>query len=116
MLMPSPAVLRGLVEEYETLLAEETLGGAAEPGPRLRDLTYTLCVSTGTREIRDALAVARTHLATTASAPVTTAAPRSGPPAGRSGPVTAPVITLHAGARPAAPAAEASLAADTAAP
>ncbi|MFE1285697.1 DUF5133 domain-containing protein [Streptomyces sp. NPDC058751] len=59
MLMPLPATLRRLVTEYETLLAERT-----DPsGRRLRDLAYTLCVSTGTREITDALAVARSYLA-----------------------------------------------------
>ncbi|KUN89395.1 hypothetical protein AQJ66_04315, partial [Streptomyces bungoensis] len=111
MLMPSPAVLRGLVEEYETLLAEETLAGAAEPSPRLRDLGYTLCVSTGTREIRGALAAARAHLATTASAPAPPAAPRSDPPADRPGPATASVIALRPGGHLATPAAEAPLAA-----
>ncbi|MFG2310435.1 DUF5133 domain-containing protein [Streptomyces sp. NPDC048566] len=68
MLMPLPATLRRLVEEYETLLAEETLAGASAPGARLRDLAYTLCVSTGTREVADALDTARAYLARTAGA------------------------------------------------
>ncbi|MEU8794851.1 DUF5133 domain-containing protein [Streptomyces sp. NPDC048643] len=70
MLMPLPATLRRLVKEYETLLAEEALAGGADPcGQRLRDLAYTLCVSTGTREIADALETARSYLA---KAPVST--------------------------------------------
>lgn len=109
MLMPSPTVLRGLVEEYEALLAEETLAGAAEPSPRLRDLGYTLCVSTGTREIRDALAAARAHLVTTASAPAT-------PAPHRSGAATPRFIAPRPAGSPATPAAGAPLAADTAVP
>ncbi|MFF2364649.1 DUF5133 domain-containing protein [Streptomyces sp. NPDC058122] len=65
MLMPHRATLRRLVTEYETLIAErESLAGR-----RLRDLTYTLCVSTGTRDIADALAVARAYLAGPVAAP-----------------------------------------------
>ncbi|MFC8963543.1 DUF5133 domain-containing protein [Streptomyces sp. NPDC057094] len=70
MLMPLPTTLHLLVEEYETLLAEETLAGVTAPGPRLRDLAYTLCVSTGTREIADALTRAHAYLATAAAPPV----------------------------------------------
>lgn len=70
MLMPLPATLHRLVEEYETLLAEETLAGVTAPGARLRDLAYTLCVSTGTREIADALTRAHAYLATAAAPPV----------------------------------------------
>lgn len=67
MLMPLPATLHGLVQEYETLLAAETLAGVTAPGERLRDLAYTLCVSTGTREIAEALTRAHAYLATTAA-------------------------------------------------
>ncbi|CAM5277660.1 hypothetical protein SALBM135S_09651 [Streptomyces alboniger] len=62
MLMAQP-VLRNLVENYEALSARRP--GQAD-GPevrrRMEDLTYTLCVSTGTRDIRSALAVARRQL------------------------------------------------------
>ncbi|MFE3169394.1 DUF5133 domain-containing protein [Streptomyces sp. NPDC059224] len=61
MLMPHPATLRRLLTEYETLLTIEGTDGTA-PGPRLQDLAYTLCVSTGTREITQALRVAHDHL------------------------------------------------------
>ncbi|MGW0337793.1 DUF5133 domain-containing protein [Streptomyces sp. NPDC003011] len=68
MLMPHPAFLRELVEEYEVLAAEESVPGAAGPNPRARDLAYTLCVSTGTRDVRLALETAR-RLVTAAPEP-----------------------------------------------
>ncbi|WP_395576381.1 DUF5133 domain-containing protein [Streptomyces sp. BK79] len=76
MLMPHPAVLRGLVEEYEAAAARETADGTGVPCPRTRDLAYTLCVSTGTRDVRQALAAARHHLAAT---PARVPAPAAGP-------------------------------------
>ena len=59
MLKPHPTVLRRLVEEYEALTATAT--GVADP--RTADLAYTLCVSTGTRDVRQALATAHRWLA-----------------------------------------------------
>ncbi|MGA5499287.1 DUF5133 domain-containing protein [Streptomyces cinereoruber] len=66
MLMAHPTVLKNLIEQYETLLlhAEE---GSAEARRRMEDVTYTLCVSTGTRDIGAALATARRQLSGTAS-------------------------------------------------
>ena len=64
MLRPHPAVLRRLVDEYEALTAAEAARGPAEPHPRARDLAYTLCVSTGTRDVARALEVAHQWLAT----------------------------------------------------
>ncbi|MCT9144018.1 MULTISPECIES: DUF5133 domain-containing protein [Streptomyces] len=65
MLRPHPAVLRGLVDEYEALVSAAEAGRApAEAGPRARDLAYTLCVSTGTRDIGRALEVAHQWLTT----------------------------------------------------
>lgn len=58
MLTPRPAVLRKLVDEYETLRES----GADEHHPQARDLAYTLCVSTGTRDVRHALETARQWL------------------------------------------------------
>ncbi|KRD09435.1 MULTISPECIES: DUF5133 domain-containing protein [unclassified Streptomyces] len=58
MLMPHPAVLRKLVDEYEALRES----GAGDRHPQARDLAYTLCVSTGTRDARHALETARQWL------------------------------------------------------
>ncbi|MFH9729203.1 DUF5133 domain-containing protein [Streptomyces sp. NPDC017260] len=70
MLMPHPVVLRGLVEEYEAAVAHEAADDRGGPGPRTRDLAYTLCVSTGTRDVARALEAARRWLAVgTAPAP-----------------------------------------------
>ncbi|MER7936149.1 MULTISPECIES: DUF5133 domain-containing protein [unclassified Streptomyces] len=62
MLMPHPATLRRLLTEYETLLAADTRADGTAPGARLEDLVYTLCVSTGTREIAHALRAAHDYL------------------------------------------------------
>ncbi|MEV5910117.1 DUF5133 domain-containing protein [Streptomyces sp. WAC 01325] len=65
MLIPHPAILRRLVEEYEALMADK--GDVPDAGRRrelrVQDLAYTLCVSTGTREVGQALARARDMLA-----------------------------------------------------
>jgi 4-aminobutyrate aminotransferase-like enzyme len=63
MLMAHPAVLHNLVEQYETLLALHAEDGSAEARQRLEDVSYTLCVSTGTRSIDAALQAARAQLA-----------------------------------------------------
>ncbi|MFF1276831.1 DUF5133 domain-containing protein [Streptomyces marokkonensis] len=65
MLKPHPTVLRRLVEEYEALVATgtATTDGPAVPDPRVGDLAYTLCVSTGTRDVRTALSTAHRWLA-----------------------------------------------------
>ncbi|WP_320777398.1 DUF5133 domain-containing protein [Streptomyces sp. CRN 30] len=65
MLKPHPTVLRRLVEEYEAVAAGERAG---RPAPRAEDLAYTLCVSTGTRDVRQALAAAREWLTATGPA------------------------------------------------
>ncbi|GAA0707357.1 DUF5133 domain-containing protein [Streptomyces cellulosae] len=59
MLKPHPTELRRLVEEYEALSASP----ATAPESRIADLAYTLCVSTGTRDVGRALATARAWLA-----------------------------------------------------
>ncbi|MFE6356371.1 MULTISPECIES: DUF5133 domain-containing protein [unclassified Streptomyces] len=64
MLTPHPAVLRGLLDAYEAAALDEPVDPMGGPGPRTRDLAYTLCVSTGTREVRHALEAARRQLAT----------------------------------------------------
>ncbi|MFF9035683.1 DUF5133 domain-containing protein [Streptomyces sp. NPDC014892] len=62
MLMPHPATLRRLVEEYESV-AHEGERGDPQSARRAQDLAYTLCVSTGTRDVRRALDAARAQLA-----------------------------------------------------
>ncbi|MFJ6786785.1 DUF5133 domain-containing protein [Streptomyces angustmyceticus] len=59
MLMAHPAVLLELVEEYEALELLLARQGKAEVRRRMEDVAYTLCVSTGTREVDAALAAAR---------------------------------------------------------
>ncbi|WP_200304132.1 DUF5133 domain-containing protein [Streptomyces adelaidensis] len=68
MLMPHPATLRGLVEEYESLMAHEGDQGDPRTVRRAQDLAYTLCVSTGTCDVREALVAARRQLATAQAA------------------------------------------------
>ncbi|WP_063753239.1 DUF5133 domain-containing protein [Streptomyces resistomycificus] len=58
MLTPHPAFLRRLVDEYESLRAQETARGQDAPSSRALDLAYTLCVSTGTRDVGLALEAA----------------------------------------------------------
>lgn len=63
MLKAHPAVLRNLVELYEALTEltrSETVG--PDIRCRLQDTAYTLCVSTGTRDIDTALAEARQQI------------------------------------------------------
>lgn len=63
MLMAHPTVLRNLVERYEALRADvESESVDSEARRQLQDTAYTLCVSTGTREIAPALAAARKHI------------------------------------------------------
>ncbi|MBW1604400.1 DUF5133 domain-containing protein [Streptomyces sp. JJ66] len=62
MLMAHPVVLRKLVEEYETLAALHAEEGGPEVRQRMTDLAYTLCVSTGTRDVDSALVAARHQL------------------------------------------------------
>ncbi|MFD3466630.1 DUF5133 domain-containing protein [Streptomyces sp. NPDC058682] len=63
-MMTHPAVLASLLEEYEM---EWELRAAGPHGPvrqQMEDVVYTLCVSTGTRDIDAALVAARERLGT----------------------------------------------------
>ncbi|MGW3938064.1 DUF5133 domain-containing protein [Streptomyces phaeochromogenes] len=95
MLMPHPTTLRRLVDEYEALIVPEGESGAVvKPDQRAQDLAYTLCVSTGTRDVRRALERARRHLAavrqpvapTRPLAPVEPVTPMASRPPGTGGP------------------------------
>lgn len=60
--MAHPAVLRNLIEQYETLKVLQAESGGEEVRRRMDDLAYTLCVSTGTRDVDAALIAARHRL------------------------------------------------------
>ncbi|MEV7376339.1 DUF5133 domain-containing protein [Streptomyces sp. NPDC090301] len=62
MLMAHPAVLSKLVEEYEALSVLNAKDGSREVRRRMEDLAYTLCISTGTRDVDAALIAARYRL------------------------------------------------------
>ncbi|GGU06825.1 DUF5133 domain-containing protein [Streptomyces violascens] len=62
MLMAHPAVLRELLDEYTALRALEASEGSEATRQRLDDVAYTLCVSTGTRDIDAAVIAARHRL------------------------------------------------------
>lgn len=61
MLMAHPTVLRKLVARYESL-SDATDGTDPLIDEQLRDTVYTLCVSTGTRDISAALVAARARI------------------------------------------------------
>ncbi|SFY53597.1 hypothetical protein STEPF1_06880 [Streptomyces sp. F-1] len=63
MIRAHPSLLRELVERCETLRREVASGSSADAVRRLDDVTYTLCVVTGTRQLDTALFVARRQLA-----------------------------------------------------
>ncbi|WNO70216.1 MULTISPECIES: DUF5133 domain-containing protein [unclassified Streptomyces] len=62
MLLAHPAVLKDLVEQYETLRALHAEKGSPGVRQRMEDVAYTLCVSTGTRDVDAALIAARHRL------------------------------------------------------
>ncbi|GLW47188.1 DUF5133 domain-containing protein [Streptomyces sp. NBRC 14336] len=62
MLMAHPAVLKNLLAQYETLRVLHAENGSAEARQRMDDLAYTLCVTTGTKDIDAALIAARHQL------------------------------------------------------
>jgi hypothetical protein len=73
--MPHPETLRRLVQEYEAVVAREAAEGTGKPVQRAQDLAYTLCVLTGTRDVRPALAEARRQLAAATAPPRSPLAP-----------------------------------------
>ncbi|MEU9015599.1 DUF5133 domain-containing protein [Streptomyces sp. NPDC048479] len=62
MLLAHPAVLKNLIEQYETLRVLHAEVGSLEVRQRMDDIAYTLCVSTGTNDVDAALIAARFHL------------------------------------------------------
>lgn len=61
-LTPDPRYLRSLLARYADLRIAQSRGEQGLDRP-LEDVTYTLCVATGTTRVEDALAVADTLLA-----------------------------------------------------
>ncbi|MEU4201449.1 DUF5133 domain-containing protein [Streptomyces sp. NPDC045470] len=100
MLLAHPAVLRDLVEQYETLRVLNAADGSPEVRQRMDDVAYTLCVSTGTRDVDTALIAARHRLpgARVQDDSVLSAAPAPGD-------AVAPIATAEAGSGTALPAA-----------
>lgn len=64
MLLPRPTTLDKLVRQYEALRARFATEGGAQTRQRMNDAAYTLCVTTGTRDVDTALLIARRLLAT----------------------------------------------------
>ncbi|MFI9615816.1 DUF5133 domain-containing protein [Streptomyces sp. NPDC052023] len=62
MLMAHPAVLKNLIQQYEALRLLHAQDGDDEVRRRMDDIAYTLCVSTGTRDVDAALIAARHQL------------------------------------------------------
>ena len=81
MLKPHPLVLSKLLKRYESLEARARSEAGASPEVRreLQDTAYTLCVSTGTREVETAKKVARSLLSESFEATVAAAKPAAEP-------------------------------------
>ncbi|MDW4909522.1 DUF5133 domain-containing protein [Streptomyces sp. ADMS] len=62
MLMAHPTVLADLIEQYESLRVRHDDEAGTQARQRLSDVSYTLCVATGTRDITAALAAARRRI------------------------------------------------------
>jgi hypothetical protein len=59
-LLAHPSVLEDLIKEYEALPAMDAHSAKnVHARQRLADVAYTLCVSTGTRDVEAALVAAR---------------------------------------------------------
>ncbi|MDI5963413.1 DUF5133 domain-containing protein [Streptomyces sp. SL13] len=78
MLQPRPTILRGLVQRFEDRRAAYSATGTAETRQQMNDAAYTLCVTTGTRDIDTALMIARRLISLT-PAPTPTAEPEPDP-------------------------------------
>ncbi|MEB3961586.1 DUF5133 domain-containing protein [Streptomyces kunmingensis] len=63
MITPHPQILRALLSRYAKARVQLVEDDTAANRRLLEDVAYTLCVTTGTREIKDALATAERLLA-----------------------------------------------------
>ncbi|MDF3302901.1 DUF5133 domain-containing protein [Streptomyces tropicalis] len=75
MLVPDPKVVRTLLTRYASLKIAQAERESAVTAQELEDVSYTLCVMTGTTVIRDAIARADALLLT----PGGTAGPTADP-------------------------------------
>ncbi|MFI5806738.1 DUF5133 domain-containing protein [Streptomyces sp. NPDC051561] len=71
--MPDPKTLRTLLARFADARIAHTQQSRPGTEEELRDLAYTLCVMTGTREVREALATAD-HMLARAELPAAPAA------------------------------------------
>jgi hypothetical protein len=62
MLTPHPDMLKSLLERYETLRALHAANPTPDLRQRMNDTAYTLCVTTGTRDVDTAVVIARRQL------------------------------------------------------
>ncbi|MEU6394037.1 MULTISPECIES: DUF5133 domain-containing protein [unclassified Streptomyces] len=62
MITPHPQILRSLLSRYATARVQLVENDTLANRRLLEDVAYTLCVTTGTREIEDALATAERFL------------------------------------------------------
>ncbi|EFE65247.1 MULTISPECIES: DUF5133 domain-containing protein [Streptomyces] len=63
MLVPDPKIVRRLLTQYATLRIAQAEGHTPAAARELEDVSYTLCVMTGTSSIHDAVARADDLLA-----------------------------------------------------
>ncbi|MBK3606908.1 DUF5133 domain-containing protein [Streptomyces sp. MBT54] len=70
MLTPSPDAMRTLLARYNDLQLRHSQDSDYELQRSLEDVTYTLCVSTGTRTVHDALLAADAEEEAVAGIPI----------------------------------------------
>ncbi|MFF2226076.1 DUF5133 domain-containing protein [Streptomyces globisporus] len=73
--MPRPETVRSLLASYNELQLEHSQDSATGLSRSLEDVSYTLCVTTGTRTIQDALLTAERILRTPSDHAVAAAVP-----------------------------------------
>jgi Protein of unknown function (DUF5133) len=69
MLVPHPVTLRGLLRQYTAARERFELDDTDRARQGVNDAAYTLCVTTGTRDIDTALVTARRQLSGTPQRP-----------------------------------------------
>ncbi|MFE2376701.1 DUF5133 domain-containing protein [Streptomyces sp. NPDC059398] len=73
MLIAHPMVLRNLVDRYEALQLLPSERRTPQTEQEREDVSYTLCVTTGTRTVEDALVAAEQQLRASSADPAATA-------------------------------------------